>query len=129
MTHYTHVQVQKEGLPLYKGESVHQYLRNLNTAVVTHFTQKLNVVKGKASLYVCEVFQSAVIFEVYKYEEPDPKKSLKYYAVEYKRTEKGAFEFGESQEVERVTRYESVSQVSKSLASMGVPADRLISEE
>lgn len=115
------VTVHKEGLPIRKGESVHDYTRAIHTAAVATFTQKLNVQKGKAGLYVCEVFQSSLIFEVYKYESTDPKDQLKYYAATYKRKDDDSFEFGDTTEVQRVTRYETKPSVTKSLEGILPP--------
>ncbi len=124
MTRPYQIEVHKDGLPIRKGESLYEYTRAINTAAVATFTQKLNIQKGKAGLYVCEVFQSSVIFEVYKYEETDPKQQLKYYATTYTRKDDNSFEFGETTEVQRVTRYETKPAVSKSLE--GILPDSVI---
>lgn len=119
------IQVRKEGLPIRKNESLGEYTRALNDSVMSTFTTKLSIQKDKAGIYVCEVFQSSVIFEVYKYQTDNPKDRLKYYAATYKRKDDGAFEFGESQEVSRVTRYEAVSAVTKSMVAEILPADAI----
>jgi hypothetical protein len=107
------VTVHKAGLALIPNESVAQYARLLADKAREHFVNKLSIVKGKADVYVCEIYSTSVIVEVYKYEETDPKNRSKIFASTYKRKEDGSFEFDATQEVMRVVRYESVSQVSK----------------
>lgn len=102
-----------KSLPIKQGESVYEYARAVGDAARSVLTSKFNIAKGKGDVYVCEIYQSSIIFEICKYETTDPKDRYKTYATTYKRADTGAFTFGDTpQEVQRVVRYESVSSTN-----------------
>jgi hypothetical protein len=115
------VTVHKAGLSLKPNESVHDFTRQLQDGARVHFTNKFGISKGKGDAYVCEVFSTSVIVEVFKWDDSDPKNRQKYYAATYKRKDDGAFDFETAQEVARVIRYEAVSSapaIAKSAPSV-----------
>src|SRR6185295_1269285 len=86
MTQVLHqVHIRKEGLPLKTNESVQEFARTINDAARTAFTTKFSIAKGKGDIYAMEVYGSSIIFEVFKYEEPDSSQRCRYYAATYKR--------------------------------------------
>jgi hypothetical protein len=100
----------KKDLPIKQGESIQDYARAVSESARSVLTGKFNIAKGKGDVYVCEIYQSSVIFEVCKYEASDPKDRYRTYAATYKRADDGSFTFGDTpQEVQRVVRYEAVS--------------------
>lgn len=101
----------KKALPIQQGESIYDYARVVGESARSVLTSKFNIAKGKGDIYVCEIYQSSIIFEVCKYEVTDPKDRYRTYATTYKRADDGVFSFGDSpQEVQRVTRYEAVTK-------------------
>lgn len=126
----TQVEISKEGLPLYKGESVHDFLRAMSMATQSAYAQKFSLKKNEDYIYMMEVYQSAVIFEVCKTKAADPKDAYRFYAATYKRKEDGSFTFENTTEVMRVTRYEPVpsAAVAKSLKE-GLPEHKLLIDE
>jgi hypothetical protein len=89
--------------PLFKGETVREATRKLSDSGREFVMRKLNLTQKTAGSYMVEAFSSACVFEVYRRDVDAP---YKYYAVSFKRSKEGDFEFGTTMEVERVTSFQ-----------------------
>jgi len=116
MASYQHdVIVHKANVPMMKGESLRDFTTALSDAGRATLVQKLNVDVKKASVFMLEAYSDSAVFEVYKYDEvTKPNERMRFYAMTYKRDEKGAFTFDNQTEVDRVVRFEAKTQVTKS---------------
>lgn len=99
------VVVHKAGLPLAKGESLAMFSMRLNKAAREHLARKQNLDPKVSSVFMCEVFDGAAVFDVYKRGPQEGPGEYKYFAVKYARKATGEFEFSDTTEVERVTSY------------------------
>lgn len=96
----------RKDIKLATGESVGDFTRKVREDCVKWARQKLNLDVKKGGIYPVEIFSSAIVFNVYKYDADDPGDRERYYACKYKRQDGGGFEFESLMEVERVVSFQ-----------------------
>ncbi len=101
------VVVHKASIPLAAGESVREFTRKLSDAGATALRSKQNLPDKGTDIFMLEAFSDAVIFEVFKFGPDVPhEKRMRFFAMKFTRKDTGAFDFTDSTEVQRVTRFE-----------------------
>jgi len=96
----------RKDIRLATGESLKDFSMKIREACVKWARQKLNVDTKKGDIYPVEIFSTAIVFDVYKYDMPEPSERQKFYACKYKRQDNGGFEFESLIEVERVVSFQ-----------------------
>jgi hypothetical protein len=107
------VVVHKASLPLLDGESLHDFNYKFNDAARKHLRQKLNL-GTKDDVRGVETFGDSAVFCAY-YDQSVTKvqPSMRYYMVSFTRDGDGKFSFSSTTEVQRVTTFQPVSDVTK----------------
>lgn len=95
----------RKDIKLATGESVSDFTKKLRESCVKWARQKLALDVKKGDIYPVEIFSSAVVFDVYKYD-VEPGDRQRYFACKYKRQDNGGFEFESLMEVERVVSFQ-----------------------
>lgn len=95
----------RKDIKLATGESISDFTKKLRESCVKWARQKLALDVKKGDIYPVEIFSSAVVFDVYKYDS-EPGDRQKYFACKYKRQDGGGFEFESLIEVERVVSFQ-----------------------
>jgi len=108
------VAVHKANISLQAGESVREYTKALGDAAQKALKQKLNLMQ-EADVWPIEVFTDKVVLDVFQPKATDSKQRMRYFGMKYTRKDTGDFEFGETVELKRVTRFEpkNMAAVSK----------------
>jgi hypothetical protein len=109
------VVVHKASLPLMDGESLHDFNYKFSDAARKHLRQKLNL-GTKDDVWGVETFGDSAVFCVY-YDQSVTKvtPSMRYYMVNFTRDGDGKFSFSSTTEVQRVTTFQPVTDVTKAV--------------
>jgi hypothetical protein len=111
----------RKDIKLATGESVSDFTKKLRESCVKWARQKLALDVKKGDIYPVEIFSSAVVFDVYKYDS-EPGNRQQYFACKYKRQDTGGFEFESLMEVERVVSFQQ-KQNAPVMKSKGIEVD------
>lgn len=95
----------EKAVDLKKGESLNEFTEKLRDSGSKFVNQKMNMNKDDYA-YIAEVFQSSVVFSVYKAATSSGKSGYGYFAATYKRDDNGNFTFDTLTEVVRKTVWE-----------------------
>lgn len=77
-----------------------------------HVRKKQNVTGKDTGVFMIEAFAKSVVFEVFKFGPDVPREQrMKFFATEYTRKDNGDFDFANTTEVSRITRFEPKSKL------------------
>lgn len=107
----------RKDFPLASGESIWSATKKLCDGARKFLLAKMNLTEKAGGCYLVEAFSTAAVFAVYKYESGDDGKT-RYWAVSFKRDDDGSFDFGSTQEVERVTSFQPKPSSSPTLKTL-----------
>ncbi len=100
------VVVHKADVPLQTGESIRAFTRALSDAGRDHVRKKLNLPDKDVDIFMVEAFAKSAVFDVFKFgPNVSQKERQRFYATSFTRKATGAFEFGPTTEVQRVTSF------------------------
>lgn len=118
MNHVTmKVVVHKANVPMLKGETLRQFTQALSDSGQVYLRRKLNLLESDGA-FMLETMADKAVFEVYQSKAVNGMPRCKYYALKFTRKSDGAFEFGESVEVRRITSYEPITKSAEGSAQV-----------
>ena len=117
MANLQHDVLVHKNIELKFNESLRDFTQSLSVAVRKFMQQKLNLSEKESSVFMIEVFSTALIVDVFKFGTP----GVRFFAVQFVREKNGDFSFNNAKEVERVTSFvpkqgaELTKKISKAL--------------
>jgi len=94
-----------KAIELRSGETLNKFTSELRAAAKAHVLKKLNIAETEGTAFLVEVFSKTVVVQAYKFKDPPSKDRM--LAMTFDRQKSGAFEFGDTAEVERVTSFQA----------------------